>query len=226
MKLNLGCGVYPFPYAREAVPNPEHNLPLPDEVFEPGWCNVDKHAAPGVQEQINLFRFPWIRSSNGSPFNDSSVDYIWAAHLAEHIPHEVKAARGLPGVLAKQYEAMVLDLDGFFVFFAECWRVLKPGGLMHVRFPYATSYPSLNDPTHTRYLTPGSFGYLKAREGSAPFDYDVPCNFELEGVYEYRLRGQWATEVGNYSQAGRERLLRENYAVCDEVRLTLRAVKE
>lgn len=225
-KLNLGCGVFPFPYARDGVPNPEHNMPLPDEVFEPGWVNVDKHAAPGVQEQINLFKFPWVRSSNGSPFNDNSFDYIWAAHIIEHVPHVVGVTAGLPGEMAATYRALVENYDGFFVFFTECWRILKPDGLIHIRFPYATSYPSLNDPTHTRYLTAGSFSYLGSRDRTTPFDYDMPCRFELEGPFDYRLVGHWVDDMKHYTPDYMEMLIRENYAIVDELRLTLRAVKE
>lgn len=225
MRLNLGCGVYPFPYIRDAVPNPVWNEPLPDEAFEPGWVNVDKHLAPGVNEKIDLFKFPWVRSSNGSPFNDDTFDYIWAAHIIEHIPHVVSVAPGLPGALSTQYRTMTEDLDGFFCFFAECWRVLKPDGLMHIRFPYGASYQALSDPTHTRYLTPLSFSYLAAKEATTPFDYNVPCHFEVDGPYDFRLQGHWRTDLLIYSEEHRETLMRENYNAVNEVRLTLRAVK-
>ncbi len=226
VKMNLGCGVYPFPFDRETIPNPAWNNPLPDEVFEPGWVNVDKHAAPGVNEQVNLFRFPWVRSSNGNPWNDDTFDYIWAAHLIEHIPHQVSAAAGLPGPLAARYKTLTEELDGFFCFFAECWRLLKPDGQMHIRFPYATNYASLNDPTHTRYLTPGTFSYLMPPSETSPFDYGVPCRFELVDNYEFRLQGHWMTDLSNYTPEYREELMREHYAAVSEVRMTLRAVKE
>lgn len=225
MKLNLGCGVFPFPRTPDDVPNPEHTLPVPDEVYEPGWVNVDKFQSPGVQEKIDLFRFPWVRSSNGSPFNDNSADYIWAAHIVEHIPHQVRLAAGLPGGLAGEYRALVEDMDGFFVFFHECWRILKPGGLMHIRFPYGASYGALNDPTHTRYLTPATFSYLKPPTGTAPFDYQVPCHFELEGEYIFRIEPSWAERLQRLNNDAAQDEMRENYASVQEVRLTMRAVK-
>lgn len=225
LKLNLGSGVFPFPLDRERVPNAEHLEPLPATVFEPGWVNVDKFQSPGVQEKVDLFRFPWVRSSNASPWNDNSVDCIWAAHIIEHIPHAVRVAAGLPGNMAAQYRTMCDELDGFFVFFAECWRILKPGGLMHIRFPYATSYASLNDPTHTRYMTMGTFGYLAPKSETAPFDYQVPCHFELDGEYSLVLSGRWPEEILRYSKDEQFNMIREHHGMVREVRMTLRAVK-
>jgi hypothetical protein len=226
MKLNLGCGVFPFPLDRENVPNPAHLLPLPDTVYEPGWVNVDKHTIAGAQERIDLFRFPWVRSSNGSPFNTSSVDYIWAAHILEHVPHQVRTAQDLPGAMARDYATYVQDLDGFFVFMTECWRILKPNGLMHIRCPYATSYPALSDPTHTRYMTPGAFGYLGAGDEHRPFDYHIPCRFELHEPITFRFSPHWQQRAKDYSSEGFQNLLYDHYSAADEFKLTLRAVKD
>lgn len=223
VKLNLGCGVFPFPYTRDNVPNHDHIMPLPDICFEDGWINIDKHAAPGVQEQINLFRFPWIRSSNGNPFNNNSVDVIYAAHIVEHVPHEVKPSTPL----FPEVTQMCDELDGFFVFMAECYRVLKPNGYLYVRCPYATCYSSLSDPTHTRYITPGTFGYLAPRNDLTPFDYQVPCHFEEAvelGGDTFILRT--VKDVSDYSSAGLERMLKSDYSIADEIRIILRAVKD
>ena len=225
MKLNLGSGIFPFPLERDHIPNPEHLEPLPDHVFEPGWVNVDKHPAAGVQECIDLFRFPWVRSSNGNPFEDDCADLIWAGHILEHVPHQVRVRNGLPGPLARRYGEMIEELDGFFVFMAECWRILKPDGLIHIRFPYATSYASLSDPTHTRYMTPGSFSYLGARDENTPFDYNVGCHFELHEPFTFRLRTPLLEQRHYYTPEGLSEQVRANYALADEVRLTLRAVK-
>lgn len=229
MKLNLGCGRIQFPMTRDAELTPEiayHLGELPDTCYEPGWLNVDKYALPGVDEAVDLFRFPWVRSSNGSPFNDSSVEAIWASHLAEHIPHQVRMADNVPASLHKAYWPLVNDLDGFFVFFYECWRVLKPGGHLYVRSPYGGSIAGMSDPTHTRYLTPGTFNYLTSdKRDDAPFDYRLPMVFEMD-PYVLRFTPEWAPELGRYTEQGVEHLLRRYFNVCDEMRITLRAVKE
>ena len=51
-------------------------------------------------------------------------------------------------------------LDDFIQFFNECWRILQPGGEIHVRVP---RYDFINvhiDPTHRRGYHPESFDYL------------------------------------------------------------------
>src|SRR3990172_12089042 len=95
LKLNLGCGRFPFPLDREHIPNPEHLNDLPDAVFEPGWINVDKFAFDGVTP-ANLFRVPW-------PLEDNAFDMVWIGHLVEHIPHEVRTVHPIPNLNAKFY---------------------------------------------------------------------------------------------------------------------------
>lgn len=226
-RLNLGCGTFPFPLVRgqEPVAIVDHVVPVPDTVYEPGWINVDKFPMPGVQEVINLFRFPWIRSSNGSPFNDDSIEEIWAAHLIEHIPHEVKLSHDLPPLIKAEWRDIIDNYDGFFVFFKEVYRILKPDGLIHMRFPYAVNYPSLCDPTHTRYITMGTFGYLNPQEDGDPFDYNVGINFQLVGKVLMRFTEDWNQEREYLSEKGIGRMLRDSYSCVDQISVTLRAVK-
>ncbi len=227
LKLNLGCGTFPFPFERDNEPERLRNsaMPYPDTVYEPTWINVDKFPAPGVQEQINLFRFPWVRSSNGSLFNDDSIDEIWCAHLIEHIPHEVKVARGLPGKMVNDYAELVENFDGFFVFFKEVWRILKPDGLIYLRFPYAVNYPALCDPTHTRAITFGTLGYLTPQNTDDPFDYNTGLHFEMHGGSSIRFTPEGEHQRKYLSEAGLGQMVRDNYNTVEEVHVTLRAIK-
>ena len=72
------------------------------------------------------------------PFDDESVDYILASHFLEHVP------RG----------------DTFINLMNECWRVLKPGGTMHVECPLANTTWYFQDPTHVNPIVPELFDYL------------------------------------------------------------------
>lgn len=225
IKLNLGAGTFPLPFVRDEEPNRDHNVPLPDVCYEPGWTNIDKFAHAGIQEQINLWRFPWIRSSNGSPFNESSVDYIFASHLVEHIPHEVKIANHIPLGWRKEYEALVDEYDGFFVFFYEAWRILKPDGIIQVRCPFGVSYDALCDQTHMRRIVPGSFSYLTDTTDEQPFDYMIPARFEMTGDITWRMTRQLADEVKFYTAEGFQNLVRTNSAGITGFDITLRAVK-
>src|SRR5690349_4828657 len=123
MKLHLGAGRVIFPANPEQPP--AHLMPLPDSAFEPGWVNVDHIQLPGIQECVDLFKFPWVRSSTGAPWNDDSADEIYCSHLVEHIPHQVGVVPNLPPALAREYREMADSLDGWFMFFFECWRILK-----------------------------------------------------------------------------------------------------
>ena len=126
----------------------------------------------------------------------------------------------------KDYDAMVSTLDGWFVFFAECWRLLKSGGLLYVRAPFATSNAALSDPTHTRYVTPGSFSYLNGDNPDAPFDYHVPLKFEQTEPVLLRFTEGNAEIIQTMPPALAEKMVYRYFNVADEIRIVLRAVKE
>lgn len=46
-------------------------------------------------------------------------------------------------------------------FFAEAWRVLKPGGIVRLQLPYGPSNDGLTDITHVHYWLPGTFAFLQ-----------------------------------------------------------------
>lgn len=83
-----------------------------------GFIGVDKYPAPGVDVVHDLLSFPW-------PFEDNSVDEAHSSHNLEHID----GADRIP-------------------FFAELYRVLKPGGTALFITPSADSDRALQDPTH------------------------------------------------------------------------------
>ena len=214
------------PEGYDVAPVYRHLRPLPETCFEAGWVNVDRHLHPGIQEQVDLFRFPWVRSSNGSPWNDDTVDEIYCSHIIEHVPHEARLADGLPGATAARYRELVERLDGWFMFFYECWRILKPDGRVHVVAPFGLSQAGVSDPTHTRLIVPGSFSYLKPDNPEAPFDYGIPFKFEVEGAPLIRFREEWAIRAGELDPQQALKLSMSYFDVCDEIRITLRAVKQ
>lgn len=222
MKLNLGAGRVNFPAVRDA--EPRHLMPLPDGAYEPGWVNVDRVDGPSIGEVVDLFAFPWVRSSNGNPWNDNSVDEIYASHIVEHIPHQVRVLSGLPGPWANEYRSMVGRLDGWFMFFYECWRLLKPGGLMHIVTPFGLSAAGMTDPSHTRLILPGSFQYLKPAQEAAPFDYQVPCNFEVAPPL-FRISDHWQAKLVGLDATDVTRIAMTYFDVADELRIELTAVK-
>lgn len=222
MKLHLGAGRIILPVTKET--EPDHLKNMPEACFEPGWVNVDKYRNPGIDETLDLFRFPWVRSSNGNPFNDNSVDEIYCSHLIEHIPHQVQTHNMVPLGWRKQYDDLCGRLDGWFVFFYECWRVLKPDGVIHLVTPFALSNSALCDPTHTRYIVPGAFAYFKPNP-DAPFDYNIPCQFEAVADPIYRIRGDWVGRINAMTELQVVTAAHTYFDACDEIRLSLRAIK-
>ncbi len=85
-------------------------------------------------------------------FADNSVEEIYASHFLEHV------------------EDIVFLMN-------ECFRVLKPGGIMNIRVPYALSHAAFQDPYHVRFFVPESFLYFT--ESCAYLKYPITARFEI-----------------------------------------------
>lgn len=178
---NIGCGKVLFPTDEQRAADPDCE-----------WLNIDHLVLPGIDLQMDAFVYPW-------PLPDAFLDHLHLSHLCEHIPHESRIrrpisvasinydadqqllARPSPVDPSRSYSEHLAQLDGFFAFFAECWRVLKPGGTIFVEVPHGHSIGALMDPTHTRYILPATVSYLTV-QGSATFDYLLPFRFACDSV--------------------------------------------
>jgi hypothetical protein len=127
VKLNLGCC----------------DAPLRD------FVNVDLVAAPGVDLVTDL-RQPW-------PWLDSTIAYIRAWDIIEHLPDKI------------------LTMN-------EAWRVLEPGGKIEISVPTTDGTGAFQDPTHVSYWNRRSFLYYTAgnlyRERFAAF-YGIAAKFAV-----------------------------------------------
>jgi SAM-dependent methyltransferase len=108
-KLHLGCG----------------------RTILEGWINLDLVPLPGVDVVADLETC----DTQPLPFDDNSVDSIYASHLLEHI------GRPLP-------------------LMQELYRIAKPGATATFRLPYGSSDDAYEDPTHARQYFLQSFGYF------------------------------------------------------------------
>jgi hypothetical protein len=104
MRLNLGCG-----YDRLD-----------------GWLNIDKVAACGPDQVLDLERTPW-------PFADDSVDEVLMSHVLEHLG---------------------ADPEVFFAIVKELYRVCRHGAEVRIHVPHPRHDDFINDPTHVRAITP------------------------------------------------------------------------
>ena len=104
----------------------------------------------------DLTKFPY-------PFKDESVDAIYASHFVEH-----------------------LDGTERMKFFNECYRILKPGGIMRLLHPYYKSVRAVQDPTHKwPPISENSYFYWDKswREANKLDHYPIDCDFEFNIYY-------------------------------------------
>ncbi len=88
-----------------------------------GAIGMDNVALPGVDIVHDLLDFPY-------PFDDDSANKIHLNHIIEHF------------ALADSQHIL-----------HEAYRVLKPGGVVHVRVPHVFSIAAWADPTHKSAFT-------------------------------------------------------------------------
>jgi SAM-dependent methyltransferase len=104
---------------------------------------------------------------DGLPFKNESVDVLYASHVMEHI-HK------------------------FPELMQECYRVLKPRGLLHIKVPDAGCRAAIADPTHYRYFVPETFYH---------FDEDSMIGFDTLGMRRMGFWLKWI-EVIKWRRAG------------------------
>jgi hypothetical protein len=175
--VNKVVDLFDYPWRETATQN------CPDCGVKPGqfhkmdcdWQTVDQglyvptHNVEGETSSLHC----------GPQLPDNTYDYAIAAHICEHIPHHI-VWEGQFVHHHPEYQ------DGWFAWFAELWRILKPGGTAHILVPYAWSNSAISDPTHTRYLTPATFAYFN--------------NAHEESNFHYRMKQKW--EYIDYATKG------------------------
>ena len=151
MKLNLGCG---------------KNL-------KEGYVGVD------VIDYSDIFpkgKFVKADLFKEFPFDDNSIEEVYAAHFIEHIPQ-----------------------DRVIWFFNEVYRILIPSGIFEIHVPPTQSPDgkacrgAFADPTHRSYWNDLSFRYFDMSWKGAygiKGNYGIKCNFKqvkVEFIHETNL---------------------------------------
>lgn len=152
-----------------------------------GYCGVDVVETPSVDIVHDLTVYPW-------PFENNSVEEINCEHYVEHIPH-VDVISEMKSILIEctsfdEFKEKISNLppiqDGFIKFIDECYRILKPGGIVRITAPYVTSAPrAFGDPTHKRYIHDWSFYYFNKewRDANKLSHYGINSNFDIKFSY-------------------------------------------
>ena len=184
--LNLGCGRIILP-----GPKPAHHVLVPDTVYSyPKFVNADRNALPGVDKVFDCFRYPW-------PIEDNSFDGALVAHLAEHIPHDIRPINNMTGTEGTRYQKLATAQDGWYAWWAEMHRVLTPGAVVYVLSPYAWSAGAMTDPSHTRYLTEHAFTHSMQPDDSSPFKYEtLGLNFRMIAPAAFNITPMFQHLIG------------------------------
>lgn len=121
-----------------------------------GFVGIDQSGDADIT--WDLFQFPW-------PIKDRCVREVVCAHFIEHIPHR------MPG----------WEYDGFFMFFAEVWRICTKGAKITLTHPYVWNDRAFWDPTHVRYIHWMTYQYLirEFRKVNRLDHYTPDINFEV-----------------------------------------------
>ena len=122
-----------------------------------------------LEKHSDFVDVTWDLNGMPWPWQDEEFDKIIALDVLEHLKTEV-------------YEW----LD-------ECWRILKPGGLLVMRLPAWDHECSHRDPTHRMFFHPETFSYWDKRTEW----------YRNYGSYYYRKSNKWwITETVERRDAG------------------------
>lgn len=143
---------------------------------------IDRHWAPGVDLIMDMEYLTWIPAAPGYgpeamaatqrsmetckstagmlPFPDESIESIISHHMMEHIG------------------------AGFLNLMDECYRVLKPGGVLRIIVPVFPSTSAVQDPDHKRYFMADTFMTFEGAQNGEHWHegFSVPytnCRFEI-----------------------------------------------
>lgn len=117
-----------------------------------GYIGVDLNPIDGVDIVCDI--------EKGLPFEDNTVDRIYANFLFEHI-------------------------NNFISFMQELYRVCRGGAIVKASFPYWASMTQWKDPTHKQVITIETFMYFSDDKWYGS-DYGINTNFKVKGVkYNY-----------------------------------------
>ena len=95
------------------------------------------------------------------PFDDDTFDLVLAKQVLEHVPHNLPV---------HGYATNFLQL-----LIEEMWRILKPGGLLHIEVPQGLS-ALIDAIDHKRTITPYTFHIFFPDD---PWNFYSDCRFEV-----------------------------------------------
>ena len=117
-----------------------------------GYIGVDSKQIDGVDIVCDV--------EEGLPFEDNTIDRIYANFLFEHIRN-------------------------FIPFMKELYRICRNGAIIKASFPYWASVTQWKDPTHKQVITTETFRYFSDDKWYGS-DYGIDTNFKIKNIkYNY-----------------------------------------
>lgn len=170
-----------------------------------GFFGVDFVKTDSTDFECNLLKFPW-------PWADNSVDELHSSHFIEHIPMCYVSPTG-------EYKTVpdAPDKDLLFAFFDECYRILKPGGVLTIFCPCARSNRAFQDVTHRRFIVGETFLYMNKewRDLNKLSHYNAVCDFGLQ------IDPLIPMEIGLLHPEAQQRRVNENWNTVYDWKATL-----
>ena len=77
-------------------------------------------------------------------------------------------------------DSILEHLDNFFHVMEELYRITVPGGIIHIKVPYYTSFDAFTDPTHKHFFTSRSFDYFRE---DFTYNYYTTARFTIENIH-------------------------------------------
>lgn len=163
-----------------------------------GFFGVDIAECDGVDQVVDLNRFPW-------PWPDNMVEEVFCSHYVEHT-----------------YQGTPERVDGLVLFMNEVYRVCGPGAKVEIIHPYAQSKRAFQDPTHTRFINEVTWWYFNRewREQQGLDHYPITADFGIEGISNGWYPG-WELRSDTARQEHAER----SWNVITDLAVTLKAIK-
>lgn len=146
-------------------PRPDDNIDFHLDLgcgrLKKGRIGMDRHDDPGVDIVQDMDADPIL------PFDDGMIHSIITSHFLEHIR------------------------DGFLTLMDECYRVIKPGGIMWIIVPLYPSHTAVADPDHKRFFAEGTFrAFTRAGDGKSWMEsFSTPYTKALFVLPD--TRGDW-----------------------------------
>lgn len=140
-----------------------------------GFHNVDISESTQPDEVVDLNQTPW-------PWEDNSFDHIVAKDILEHLGRSP---------------------ENFIDIIKEMYRISRNGAIWEVQSPHWRSDHALDDPTHVRAITPGTFHLfnmdriyngVNAGRSDTPLAFDHNIDLELCDM-QFEYNAYWLEQL-------------------------------